>query len=375
MAGMRRIHALNFVRTMTVTTVFFLAPLHFIELGFPLPAIGLIVALYAAAPFVFSFPTGWINDRLSMKKVILGGLLLIAALFVLAGFVRGYAATAALFLLIGIANNALNVSVNSLYYKDASETNPNRKYGLYIFWISLGPPAGLFFGSLLTRFTSFRTLLLVFAAVTALTSLVMRGFDNERFATVSIRDYKYSVFNRKTLLFSILLFVLALHWGTEGTVYGPFLRARFGLSDSGVALYMAGAYLALALAAFLVSRLKYDPVVNRRLFFLGMTLSGLGLVLMTQGDVRLSFLFRFMHEAGDGLMGAFVVLTISRLFEKKTIGGSAGILTALQTSGHMAGSLAFSWLGFRSGLHVPMIVAGAILLANAVFSLVALPRD
>jgi predicted MFS family arabinose efflux permease len=360
---------------MTVTTVFFLAPLHFLELGFPLPAIGLIVALYAAAPFVFSFPTGWINDRLSMKKVILGGLLLIAALFVLAGFVRGYAATAALFLLIGIANNALNVSVNSLYYKDESETNPNRKYGLYIFWISLGPPAGLFFGSLLTRFTSFRTLLLVFAAVTALTSLAMRGFDNEKFAAVSIRDYKYSVFNRKTLLFSILLFVLALHWGTEGTVYGPFLRARFGLSDSGVALYMAGAYLALALAAFLVSRLKYDPVVNRRLFFLGMTLSGLGLVLMTRGDVRLSFLFRFMHEAGDGLMGAFVVLTISRLFEKKTIGGSAGILTALQTSGHMAGSLAFSWLGFRSGLHVPMIVAGAILLANAVFSLVALPRD
>jgi MFS family permease len=375
MAGMRRIHALNFVRTMTVTTVFFLAPLHFLELGFPLPAIGLIVALYAAAPFVFSFPTGWINDRLSMKKVILGGLLLIAALFVLAGFVRGYAATAALFLLIGIANNALNVSVNSLYYKDESETNPNRKYGLYIFWISLGPPAGLFFGSLLTRFTSFRTLLLVFAAVTALTSLAMRGFDNEKFAAVSIRDYKYSVFNRKTLLFSILLFVLALHWGTEGTVYGPFLRARFGLSDSGVALYMAGAYLALALAAFLVSRLKYDPVVNRRLFFLGMTLSGLGLVLMTRGDVRLSFLFRFMHEAGDGLMGAFVVLTISRLFEKKTIGGSAGILTALQTSGHMAGSLAFSWLGFRSGLHVPMIVAGAILLANAVFSLVALPKN
>jgi hypothetical protein len=74
-------------------------------------------------------------------------------------------------------------------------------------------------------------------------------------------------------------------------------------------------------------------------------------------------------------MGAFAVLYISRLFEKKTIGGSAGILTALQTSGHMAGSLAFSWLGFRAGLQVPMVVAGLILLANAAFSLVALPRD
>jgi hypothetical protein len=96
---------------------------------------------------------------------------------------------------------------------------------------------------------------------------------------------------------------------------------------------------------------------------------------MTVRDLPLSFAFRFVHESGDGLMGAFVVLTISRLFEKKTIGGSAGILTALQTSGHMAGSLVFSWLGFRAGLHVPMIVAGVILLGNAAFGALAVPRD
>ena len=83
MTGMRRIHALNFVRTMTVTTVFFLAPLHFMELGFDGLAIGLIVSLYAAAPIVFAFPTGWTNDRLSMKKVILGALLLISSLVAL----------------------------------------------------------------------------------------------------------------------------------------------------------------------------------------------------------------------------------------------------------------------------------------------------
>ncbi len=106
-----------------------------------------------------------------------------------------------------------------------------------------------------------------------------------------------------------------------------------------------------------------------------MVLSGAGLMAMTVGDVRLSFLFRFIHEGGDGLMGAFSVLTISRLFERRTIGGSAGILTALQTSGHMAGALVFSSIGFRAGLHVPMIVAGAILLANAAFGLHAVPRD
>ena len=375
MAGMRGIHVLNFVRTMTVTTVVFLAPLHFLSLGFDGLAIGLVVALFAAAPIVFSFPTGWANDRLSMKTVIVGGLLAMAGLYAAAACVRGVAPMAALFLLLGVANNAVNVSVNSLYYKDATEPDPNRKYGRFIGWLSLGPPAGLVLGSMVGRTAGFRALLLVFAALTALSATALRGFGEERFAAVSIRDYRFSVFNRRTLLFSIFLVLLALHWGTEGTVYGPFLRARFGLGDSGVALYMAGAYLALPLAAFAVARLKYDPVRNRRLFLLGMVLSGLGLVLMTVGDVRLSFLSRFVHEAGDGLMGAFAVLTISRLFERRTVGGSAGLLTALQTSGHMAGTLAFSWLGFRAGLHVPMIAAGLILLADAAFGLRAIPKD
>jgi MFS family permease len=375
MAGMRRVHTVNFIRTMAVTTVAFLAPLQFLRLGFDGVAIGIIVALFAAAPVVFSFPTGWMNDRLSMKRVILSGLLTMSLAIVAVGYVRSAVPMAAVFLLLGVANNALNVSINSLYYKDATEPDSNRKYGRFIGWLSLGPPTGLLLGSVLIRVADFRALLWAMAALTALAALVVRGFGKERFAAVSIREYRFSVFNKRTLLFSAFLVLLALHWGTELTVYGPFLRSRFGLGDSGVALYMAGAYLALSLAAFLVSRLKDDPVRNRRLFLFGMALSGLGLILMTVGDVRLSFLFRFIHEGGDGLMGAFVVLTISRLFEKKTIGGSAGILTALQTSGHMAGSLAFSWLGFRAGLHVPMIVAGLILLANTAFGLYAVPRD
>jgi MFS family permease len=375
MSGMRRVYAVNFIRTMAVTTVAFLAPLRFLELGFGGVAIGVIVTLFASAPIVFSFPTGWLNDRLSMKKVILGGLLSMSLAIVAAGFVRSPAPMAAVFLLLGVANSAINVSINSLTYKDVSEPDSNRKYGRFIGWLSLGPPAGLLLGSVLTRVAGFRSLLWAMAGLTALAMLMAGGFGAEKFTAVTIREYRFTIFNKRTLLFSAFLILLALHWGTELTVYGPFLRSRFGLSDPGVALYMSGAYLALALAAFLVARLKDDPGRNRRLFLLGMVLSGAGLILMTVGDLRLSFLFRFIHEFGDGLMGAFVVLTISRLFEKKTIGGSAGILTALQTSGHMAGSMVFSWLGFRAGLQVPMIVAGIVLLGNAAFGLYAVPRE
>ena len=113
MAGMRRVHTVNFVRTMAVTTVAFLAPLRFLRLGFDGVGIGVIAALFAAAPIVFSFPTGWMNDRLSMKKVILAGLLTMSAAFVAIGYVRSVAPMAAIFLLVGVANSAINVSINS----------------------------------------------------------------------------------------------------------------------------------------------------------------------------------------------------------------------------------------------------------------------
>jgi MFS family permease len=371
----RRVHFVNFVRKLTLTTVLFLAPLHFLKLGFSGFQIGIIVLCFSFAPIVFSFPTGWMNDRFSMKKVILTALLAQAVLFVAIVLVRGPGLMAAAFLLVGIANNALDVSANSLYYKDDTERNANRKFGLYNFWLAVGSPLGLLIGGALSYYSGYRALLGVFAAVTALSALAARGFGGERFSVVTIREYRSSVFTKKTLAFAAFLFILATHWGVEGTVYSPFLRTRFGLNDFEVAAYMALAYLALASGSLAVSRLAFRPARDRALLLGGIALSGLGLMGMVQSDVRLSFVFRFVHEAGDGLLGALVLLTISRLFEKRLIGGSAGILMSFQTMGLMAGALVFSSVGFRAGLQYPFYISGALLAANALFGLYAVPRE
>jgi MFS family permease len=372
---MRRVHLINFVRKAAVLGAFFLAPLHFLKLGFSGLEIGVIASGYGLAPLVFSFPTGWTNDRFSMKRVILASLLAQSAVLVLIGLAREAWLMAGLFLVFGMANNVLDVSINSLYYKNPGGGNPNRKYGTYNFWLSLGPPAGILAGGALMGLAGYRALLGVFAGLTLLLAPALRGLGGERFSIVRIKEYRSIFLKKNVLAFSLCLFVLALHWGVEGTVYAPFLRSRFGLDDFQVGLYISLAYLALAFSSLAVSRLGFNPERNRRLFLLGMALSGLGLILMVQHDVRMSFLFRVIHEGGDGVLGALAVLYISGLFEKRTIGGSAGILTALQTSGQMAGALAFSTLGFRAGLQYPFIIAGALLLANAAFGLYAVPQE
>jgi MFS family permease len=371
----RRVHLINFLRKLTLTTVLFLAPLHFLKLGFTGLEIGLIVLCFSFAPILFSFPTGWMNDRLSMKKVILAALLVQGASFVLIGVTRGAGLMAFVFLLLGLASNALDVSTNSLYYKDETESNPNRKYGVYNFWLAAGPPVGFVIGGLLTLYSGFRTLLAAFAVLMPLAALALRGFGGEKFSVVTLKEYRSNILRKRTLAFSVFLFVLALHWGVEGTVYGPFLKRHFGLNDFQGALYMGLAYLALASASLLLSRLPFDPVRNRRLLLAGMALSGSGLALMVQSDVRLSFLFRVVHECGDGLMGALVLLVISRLFEKRTIGGSAGLLMTIQTAGLMTGAVTFSSIGFRAGLQYPFYIAGALLAADAVFGLFAVPGE
>jgi MFS family permease len=182
-----------------------------------------------------------------------------------------------------------------------------------------------------------------------------------------MKVYKTNILSKKAILFSIMIFVVGLHWGVEGTVYSPFLKQYFNLSAMSLSLYISLALFGLAFSSFFIGLIKHDPRVNKRIFLLSMLFSGAGLILMVNPFLPLSFLFRVVHEVGDGLLGALMWLFISRLFERASIGGSAAVLLTVMTLGHMVGSLAFSSIGFRFGLSYPFFIAGLLLLANSVF--------
>lgn len=368
MIEQHRIHLINFCRKLAVNSVLFLIPLHFLKLGFNGWQIGFILSFYAVAPLIFSFPAGWINDRLSITKMIRGALFLICMSLLLISFSRNFLLTAGLFLLMGTANNILDVSTNSLFFKDQKMMDQNKKYGRLSFWLALGMAFGTFFGGFLTHFTNFKILFYVYSGFLLLVLLLSKNIGTEEFTRVTLKEYRLDLISRKTILFIILIFVLTLHWGAENTVYSPFLKDHFKLNNLQVSLYISIPLFMLALSAYLISRRRFNAVHNKRLFLFSLVLSGTGHILMINHNIVMSFAFRVMHEIGDGILGVLIVLYISRLFQKKNIGGSSGILLAVMTTGHIVGSLLFSTIGFRYGLHLPFIISGILLLADAFYS-------
>lgn len=367
MNDFKRIHFINFCRKLAVNSTLFLIPLHFLNIGFTGWQIGFVTAFYASAPLLFSFPAGWINDRLSIRKIIRAALLSVSLCLALIGLIRDFPAMAAAFLALGLSNNALDVSTNSLFYKDNRDVDLNKKYGRLSFWLSLGMAFGTFGGGFLTHYADFRVMFFVYSGFMLIVLLLSGKKGKEHISKVTLKEYKLELVNRKTVLFMILIFVLTLHWGAENTVYSPFLKEYFGLNTLQVSLYISLPLFVLALSALAVSRLRYNALLNKRLFLFSLTISGAGHILMVNPSLPLSFAFRAVHEMGDGFLGALIVLSISKLFQQRSVGGSSGILLAVMTTGHMVGSIVFSSVGHRFGLHIPFLISGALLIADALY--------
>jgi MFS family permease len=364
---MAKIHLINFCRKLTVNTLFFLVPLHLVKIGLTGWQIGTVVSFYGLAPLIFSFPVGWINDRLSIRRIIQGAISLLCFLFLVLAFANNFYLLCCIFLFLGIANNALDVSINSLYYKDEANLNLNKKYGTLAFWLALGTATGTISGGTLVHFANFRLLFFVYSAFLIIVLSFTREVGKEKFSVVSMKQYRLDLINRKTILFSILIFILALHWGVEGTVYSPFLKSHFNLNDLQLSLYISISLFFLAFSGLAIAFLRFNPWLNQQIFLFALFISGLGHILMVNPNVYVSLFFRIIHEIGDGLMGALIFLFISRLFQKESIGGSSGILLALMTLGHMLGAQIFAPIGYKLGLSYPFIISGFLLIADSLY--------
>lgn len=341
---------------------FFLG-VYYNSIGLSGAQIGIIFALGTITSIITILPSGLSNDRLKSKHLIGIALALIAAFYFGLSQTHNFYIIALISLLGGMGGTIYIISSESLFYKSTNNSHVSKKIGIFqglnYLMIGIGMIAA---GFLLEKSLPFEKLFLIFSVLflimTIISQIVLPKTATHKF---KLLRYKKDIFRPKVLLFLLIMFLFAIHWGAESTTYGLFLKKTLLLSKAQMGLYMGIAIMTMALTVQIIAK-KLHKWKIQYVLVVGLFLSGAGHILMTINNPIISAIFRILHEIGDAAMFFFVYYGITKLFDLKRIGGNASIFTFTATLGGATGAIIFGPLGESMGYRVPLIISGVITL-------------
>jgi MFS family permease len=368
MTSLKIPNTLNFFESFIVNFIVWFLPLLFVDLGFSGLEIGILVSVFTVVSLLTSFPIGVINDRLSIREAILAGFLLLAIFLFGIFTVKGFWPFLLFYAIGGLGGNMVYVSVRGLTMKVAGRKDRGKRIGIFQFAATLGGAAGSLLGGLLLYMLNFNLTIVAGAMLMlfmALLSLSVPRMKIERFPLI---EYGRSVLKKPVLIFILPLFLFGMHWGAELTSYSLFLKNNLGLDLFWSGLYMGLSLVPMALAAYVAGRrIQGNGGLVKMIFFSGILLSGLMHILMVVPNPQLSFIFRTIHEIGDGMVMVSYYVILSGMFRKKSISGETGLAHTITTLGSVAGALAFGIMGPALGYGMPFVVSGVLSLVCLAF--------
>ncbi len=145
----KRAMPLVFFFSLFASFIFVVIPIYLSSIGLNGYEIGLLVAVYTVTSIFVSFPTGFINDRWTIRLTIIAGVAMMSCFFFGLGFFESFLIFIPLFFLGGLGNNIGEVSIRTLVYKAKTEGNVGEKFGTYNFVGNAARCLGLFIGGVL----------------------------------------------------------------------------------------------------------------------------------------------------------------------------------------------------------------------------------
>ena len=323
---------------------------------------GLLMGETYFVGFLMALPLGVMNDRYEPKRMVaLSLILMVFSMFFITGWDSFYVLLAA-FLMFGLARNIFQISFDTLFFKQVIKGRGCVHIGRYQLAFAYSTMAGLFTAALVLDRISFPVLYAGTGVMFLLLLYPARHLSLAGTSVIAVSIYKKTVLKAEFLPLAMLIFLFALHWGTEDTCYGLFLR-HYLHADKGVAaLYMMSEFFVLGTTAYVMSRLIDRFSLNLRwVFAVGIAVSGTALILQVNEVFFVSMLMRMLHGAGDALVMVVIYYGVSRVFELDKMGGNMGAVMLLLILGSFSGAIVFSLVGNRFGYHVSFLVTGIIL--------------
>lgn len=350
--------------------MFAVIPIYLSEIGFSGYEIGILAAIYAISSIFVSFPTGFVNDRWTIRLTLVIGIIFISSFFLGIGFLESFVIFMPLYFLGGLGYNMGLVSIRTLVYKTKMEGREGKKFGVYNFVSSTAASIGMFIGGFLILILEFSLALKVIGIIYLLL-IPLVSFRPITKYRVKLGEYKKDFLDKKVISLGIIIFIFTLHWGAEATSYGLFLRTNLGLDMFLVGLYTGTSLFFLGITAYVFGkRIDKGKSNMKNVFFAGMIISGVFHILHTIPIPWFSFLMRIPHEIGDGMTLIAIYFWVSKLFGVERIGGDSSIMFTVTLLGHVVGSLIFGPVGYLMGYHIPLIISGVTTISCAFLLLI-----
>jgi len=338
---------------------FFFLPLYLKTLHFQGTQIGVLMMLFAITAILFSFKIGILDDKYGSKTNLCLGFFLMIVFYAGLLLFKRFELYLLIFLLGGFGGSTLRVTLNSMFFKLVNPETKGKEIGIFNSLFLLFMALGMLLGSLLLQYIGYENVFKI--SIILFSVLFMISF---KIATLNVsifetKSYLKDLFRKEVFWFSVIILLFTSHWGAETTIYSLFLENRFSLSIPQIGLFMGIPILFLGISSYFFGVKNDDNLSNTKILILSVILSGTGLILFaTVKNIYLAFLFRIIHEVGDGAFMVSSFVNIVKLFPNKRLGGNTGSMMVVMILGQSIGSYFFGFLSESYGYSIPLIIAG-----------------
>ena len=338
-------------------------PLHLEALGFSQFQISFLISLLSFFPLLVVIPLGIFSDRISPKKLVILGLLLLALFAFLIQFFDSFKGFLFLFVIGGIGNSIFVVSCSSLYYKLLQGGSRGMKIGFFAALGNLGYGVGPLVGSLLLQGVKLQDLFMVIFCLTLPFIGLSFFLLDVKPEPLSLGTYRKDLSRFEVLILIGITFLVATHFGAERTTLSLFLKFNAGVAEDqmGVIFFCVG--IMLAAVIFTLGFFSDIHANLKMLLLLGLLFSGaFNIGMITVHSFYSALTIRLLHVIGDSAYLIAQRIAISHLFKPHRIGGNIGVLDTITTFGTFVGAL---MSGLVPGYAYPFVVTGALSFAGA----------
>jgi len=342
------------------------------ELNATLDQAAAVVSVFALVRLISSAPAGWVTDRFGSRKLIIAGLLIVAASSAAVVTADTYWDLLVLRGVGGIGSAAFVVGMGQYLILTIPNRERGRAQGLLQGSFLIGGASGPAVGGLLVEGFGLTAPFLIYAITLAIAAAIAIAYiadvRGERSTPATDRALLGQVFADRTFWIAMLM-ALTLNWATQGI--RSFAVSVYGIEDLGMSAGAVGIYLTVAAVVHALVLIPgsqaIDRIGRRPMARLGLAIYVVAVGFMALSSTPTQLLIALVLQGmAIGIVSSVPAAVIADLSPGPVAGRIVGFSTVARDVGVVVGVQAMGSISQRADFAVAFwVTAGLLTLALA----------